>query len=146
MSNLRKLPKQSAFSLIELMIVVAIIAIVATMAMVSYLRNIASAQVSEAVTLLSGARSAIDDAITQEGEFPTDAEFDNLGVRQSGKYVDDIEVNKAVFTLTATFNNESSGSISGLNLVFQRNAVSGEWNCKITPSTIPDWAIPKVCD
>ena len=135
-----------AFTLIEMMIVVAIIGIVATMSMVTYKRNIANAQVSEAMTLLGAARSTIDDKVAQDGTFPTDAELDNLAVRQIGEFVSDITSDETSNTLYATFGPNTSSLISGKELHFKRDSSSGEWFCKITISTIADSVLPKVCD
>ena len=134
------------FTLIEMMIVVAIIGIVATMAFVTYKRNIANAQVSEGMTLLGAAKSVIDDQITQDGTFPTDAELDTLTIRQSGEFVTDITADDTTNTIYATFGPDTSVLISGKHLVFERNPTSGDWFCKITSSTIDDSVLPRVCE
>ena len=134
------------FTLIEMMIVVAIIGIVATMAIVTYKRNIANAQVSEAMTLLSAARSAVEDKIAQDGSFPTDAELNTLSVRQVGEFVSDITSKQATNTLFATFGPNTSSLISGKELHFERDSATGDWYCKITSSTIADSVLPRVCD
>ena len=144
MDSFKKL--NEGFTLIEMMIVVAIIGIVATMALVTYKRNIANAQVSEAMTLLGAARSAIEDKVAQDGAFPTDAEFDNLAVRQAGEFVSNITSDETTNTIYATFGPNTSSLISGKELHFNRDSSTGDWFCKITSSTIPDSVLPKVCD
>lgn len=135
------------FTLIELMIVVAIIGILASIAIVSYKRNIAITQVSEAITMLGFAKTSIDDGISQDSTFPTDLEFDAFGIRQTGKYVSDLTSDDKTNTIYATFNTTStSGLIAGKTLHFERDPVSGLWSCKITLDTIPDSALPKICD
>ena len=134
------------FTLIEMMIVVAIIGIVATMAIITYTRNIANAQVSEAMTLLGAARSSIDTQITQDGAFPSDAELDTLAVKQTGEFVSDITADETTQTIYATFGPNTSSLISGKELHFQRDTATGDWYCKITISTIADSVLPQVCD
>ena len=134
------------FTLIELMIVVAIIAILASIAIVSYNRNIAKTQVSEAMTMLGFAKTTIDDSITQDSIFPDDLEFDAFGITQTGKYVSDITAD-GVNTIYATFNTTTtSGLIAGKTLNFERDPVTGLWFCKITESTIADAVLPTVCE
>ena len=144
MASVKKL--NNGFTLIEMMIVVAIIGIVATMAMISYNRNIANSQVSEALTLLGAARSSIDDQIAQDGAFPTDAELDNLAVKQVGKFVSDMTSDETTTSIYATFGSNTSSLISGKTLTFERDSGTGDWYCKITTSTIDDSVLPRVCD
>ena len=135
------------FTLIELMIVISIIAILASIAIVSYKRNIAQTQVSEAMTMLGFAKTSIDDGISQDGAFPNDLEFDALGINQTGKYVSDITADQATNTIYATFNTTTtSGLIAGKTLNFVRDPATGVWLCTITAETIADAALPKICE
>ncbi len=141
-----KKKSEKGFTLIEVMIVVAIIGIVATMAIVTYKRNIANAQVSEAMTLLGAARSAIEDQIAQDGTFATNAELNTLAVRQVGEFVSDLTSDETTNTLYATFGPNTSSIISGRELHFERDPTTGDWYCKITSSTIPDSVLPRICE
>ena len=62
---------QKGFTLIELMIVVAIIAILAAIALPAYQDYVARSQVSEAMSLSSGAKTAVAEYYADRGAWPT---------------------------------------------------------------------------
>jgi type IV pilus assembly protein PilA len=63
---------QQGFTLIELMIVVAIIGILAAIAIPAYQDYTIRAQVSEGMSLASGARTAVSEAYQSTGNWPAD--------------------------------------------------------------------------
>ena len=62
--------EQQGFTLIELMIVVAIIGVLAAIAIPAYQDYTIRAQVSEGLTLASGAKVAVEDYYAQHGDWP----------------------------------------------------------------------------
>ncbi|HGO7220872.1 TPA: pilin, partial [Neisseria meningitidis] len=93
---------QKGFTLIELMIVIAIVGILAAVALPAYQDYTARAQVSEAILLAEGQKSAVTEYYLNHGEWPDGNS--NAGVASSsdikGKYVEKVEVAKGVITAT----------------------------------------------
>ncbi|HHS0771180.1 TPA: pilin, partial [Neisseria meningitidis] len=93
---------QKGFTLIELMIVIAIVGILAAVALPAYQDYTARAQVSEAILLAEGQKSAVTEYYLNHGEWPGDNS--SAGVASSseikGKYVEKVEVAKGVITAT----------------------------------------------
>ncbi|HFA7769613.1 TPA: pilin, partial [Neisseria gonorrhoeae] len=91
---------QKGFTLIELMIVIAIVGILAAVALPAYQDYTARAQVSEAILLAEGQKSAVTEYYLNNGEWPKDNA--SAGVASSdkikGKYVQKVEVNNGVVT------------------------------------------------
>jgi len=72
-ANLNRAPyRQSGFTLIELMIVVAIIGILASLAVSAYQTYTVRTQVSEGINMAAGAKVPIVDAYTNSGTAPAD--------------------------------------------------------------------------
>ncbi|HEZ9457573.1 TPA: pilin, partial [Neisseria gonorrhoeae] len=91
---------QKGFTLIELMIVIAIVGILAAVALPAYQDYTARAQVSEAILLAEGQKSAVTEYYLNHGEWPKDNT--SAGVASSGeikgKYVKEVEVKNGVVT------------------------------------------------
>ncbi|HGT1930971.1 TPA: pilin, partial [Neisseria gonorrhoeae] len=91
---------QKGFTLIELMIVIAIVGILAAVALPAYQDYTARAQVSEAILLAEGQKSAVTEYYLNNGEWPKDNA--SAGVASAseikGKYVQKVEVNNGVVT------------------------------------------------
>ncbi|EPH8819812.1 pilin [Neisseria gonorrhoeae] len=91
---------QKGFTLIELMIVIAIVGILAAVALPAYQDYTARAQVSEAILLAEGQKSAVTGYYLNHGEWPKDNT--SAGVASAsdikGKYVKEVKVEKGVVT------------------------------------------------
>ncbi|HEZ4608123.1 TPA: pilin [Neisseria meningitidis] len=123
---------QKGFTLIELMIVIAIVGILAAVALPAYQDYTARAQVSEAILLAEGQKSAVTEYYLNHGEWP--ANNNSAGVATStdikGKYVEKVEVAKGVITatmLSTGVNKEIQGK--KLSLWAKRQDGSVKWFC-----------------
>ncbi|HEZ3638769.1 TPA: pilin [Neisseria meningitidis] len=123
---------QKGFTLIELMIVIAIVGILAAVALPAYQDYTARAQVSEAILLAEGQKSAVTEYYLNHGEWP--GNNSSAGVASSstikGKYVQKVEVAKGVITatmLSSGVNKEIQGK--KLSLWAKRQDGSVKWFC-----------------
>ncbi|HEZ5414982.1 TPA: pilin [Neisseria meningitidis] len=123
---------QKGFTLIELMIVIAIVGILAAVALPAYQDYTARAQVSEAILLAEGQKSAVTEYYLNHGKWPGDNS--SAGVATSseikGKYVKEVEVKNGVVTatmLSTGVNKEIQGK--KLSLWAKRQAGSVKWFC-----------------
>ncbi|HEZ6703842.1 TPA: pilin [Neisseria meningitidis] len=123
---------QKGFTLIELMIVIAIVGILAAVALPAYQDYTARAQVSEAILLAEGQKSAVTEYYLNHGIWPSDNSA--AGVASSstikGKYVQKVEVNNGVVTatmLSSGVNKEIQGK--KLSLWAKRQDGSVKWFC-----------------
>ena len=93
---------QKGFTLIELMIVIAIIGILAVIALPAYQDYTARAQVSEAISLMEGQKSAIVEYYAYKGDWPKDNKAAGIAAATDikGKYVAKVNVADGVLTAT----------------------------------------------
>ncbi|MBH6429310.1 pilin [Neisseria meningitidis] len=123
---------QKGFTLIELMIVIAIVGILAAVALPAYQDYTARAQVSEAILLAEGQKSAVTEYYLNHGTWPSNNS--DAGVASStdikGKYVKEVKVANGVITatmLSTGVNKEIQGK--KLSLWAKRQAGSVKWFC-----------------
>ncbi|HFB1650245.1 TPA: pilin, partial [Neisseria gonorrhoeae] len=123
---------QKGFTLIELMIVIAIVGILAAVALPAYQDYTARAQVSEAILLAEGQKSAVTEYYLNHGKWPENN--GDAGVASSssiiGKYVESVTVTNGVVTAQmkpSGVNNEIQGK--RLSLWAKRQAGSVKWFC-----------------
>ena len=144
--------KQQGFTLIELMIVVAIIGILAAIAIPAYQDYTIRAQVSEGVSLASGAKTAIAEVYQDSGVWPNTNDLAGLSKAASivGKYTTGVQVGAGTgggTNVTVTYGNQANSNLiaDGGNLVLTSTDRVGsvEWTC--SNSTLPNKWLPAVC-
>ncbi|EPI8219357.1 pilin [Neisseria gonorrhoeae] len=123
---------QKGFTLIELMIVIAIVGILAAVALPAYQDYTARAQVSEAILLAEGQKSAVTEYYLNNGEWPEDN--DKAGVASAsdikGKYVQSVTVANGVVTAQmASSNVNKEIKDKKLSLWARRQDGSVKWFC-----------------
>ncbi|EMS5356859.1 pilin, partial [Neisseria gonorrhoeae] len=124
---------QKGFTLIELMIVIAIVGILAAVALPAYQDYTARAQVSEAILLAEGQKSAVTEYYLNHGTWPKDntsAGVASPADKIKGKYVQKVEVNNGVVTAEmkpSGVNKEIQGK--KLSLWAKRQDGSVKWFC-----------------
>ncbi|EMU1361283.1 pilin [Neisseria gonorrhoeae] len=123
---------QKGFTLIELMIVIAIVGILAAVALPAYQDYTARAQVSEAILLAEGQKSAVTEYYLNNGIWPENN--DKAGVASAskiiGKYVKSVTVTNGVVTAQmkpSGVNNEIKDK--RLSLWARRQDGSVKWFC-----------------
>ncbi|MBH2360743.1 pilin [Neisseria meningitidis] len=124
---------QKGFTLIELMIVIAIVGILAAVALPAYQDYTARAQVSEAILLAEGQKSAVTEYYLNHGTWPsnnTSAGVASTATDIKGKYVKEVKVANGVITAemkSSGVNKEIQGK--KLSLWAKRQAGSVKWFC-----------------
>ena len=129
--NMRKV--QQGFTLIELMIVVAIIGILAAIAIPAYQNYLIRAQVTEGMSLVDGAETAVAESFSSTGIGPanrTAAGMTANATDTSGKYVSGVDIKNG--TITVTFAATANPAIANQTLAF-------------TPYTTPDNSVAWQC-
>ena len=143
--------KQQGFTLIELMIVVAIIGILAAIAIPAYKDYTIRAQVSEGLSLASGAKAAVSEFYMDSGAFPTSNDEAGISAAASivGRYATSVLVG-AGGIITVNYANATTHAdlVGAGNLVLTPFANAGQasvtWDCD-TGSTIPNKWLPAAC-
>jgi type IV pilus assembly protein PilA len=137
--------KNSGFTLIELMIVVAIIAILAAIALPAYQDYLVRSQISEGLTLSTGAKASVWDFISNTGRLPPNNQSSGMVTPTSitGSYVTSVTISNT--GIAVQFGNEANAAILGrvLRLSPVTSAGSIDWRC--ISSTIHARYLPTVC-
>lgn len=144
---------QKGFSLIELMIVITIIGVLAAIALPAYQDYVARAQVTEAINLVSGLKSAVSESYGSTGICPDNTNNSVFGLaippQIKGNYVSKIEATAGTASntcqLKAIFkNSDVSKKIQGENftLVMEYSSGSEVWRCD---SSLSNQYLPAAC-
>lgn len=144
---------QQGFTLIELMIVVAIIGILAAIAIPAYQDYTIRAQVSEGLSLMDGAKTAVAEYYTNRGVFPTSNAAAGLDASIKGNYVSSVVVSQSggatAGKIEATYSSQppqkANAAIDGKTLDLGAASTGGSisWTCIST--TIKQKYLPSSC-
>ena len=136
---------QKGFTLIELMIVIAIIGILAVVALPAYQDYTARAQVSEALTLAEGQKSAVTEYRSDRGDWPTTNAMAGVASSISGKYVASVQVG-AEGIITATMKSaDVNHDIKGKTLILTPTDQNGSFTWTCTEGDIAQKFRPSTC-
>ena len=138
--------KQSGFTLIELMIVVAIIGILASIAIPAYQRYVIRSQITEGLSLSGSAKAVVSEFYMENGAWPTNNSEAGLpiGTEIRGDFTKQVVVENNVIAIMYGIN--AHGHISGniVSLTAFNNAGSVSWSCT-SGGTIEARFLPEVC-
>ena len=137
-------PLPSGFTLIEVMIVVAIIGILAAIAIPAYSNYVARAQFSEALSLVSGVKTAVADAYQSRDDLDgIDNGVGSIPAARAitGTYVENVVVTDGI--ITATFKADSALDGKTMTLIPTINKDALAWQCT---TTAPPAKAPSTCN
>ena len=129
MTTIRAIKNSRGFTLIELMITVAIVGILTAVALPAYQDYTVRSQVSEGLSLVSGAKPVVGEYFANHGNYPTN---DNVGFTgYIGKFITKTEIG-ADGKIIATFGNQANSKIAGQTVTLSPEADVNTGNIKWT--------------
>ena len=138
--------RESGFTLIELMIVVAIIGLLASIALPAYNSYSIRAQVSEGLALTAPVKTAVAEYVNDYGDFPEDNGEAALeeATEYAGSYVSSISVDGAV--ISVLYGNLANQAIAGetVTLTAVNNNGTLSWDCA-SGGVISETYLPSAC-
>jgi type IV pilus assembly protein PilA len=141
MKNMKQ-ARQQGFTLIELMIVIAIVGILSAVALPAYQDYTKRAKVTEAISLLSGARTAVAEHYFSAGSFG--ANFTAIGFTAvTSDTVSKIELTGSGKELKATLNATTIAASATVSLTASTTGGSLKWTCSATDAADP--YVPQNC-
>ena len=142
--------KQSGFTLIELMIVIAIIGVLAAIAVPAYQDYSIRAKVAEGLSLSTAAKQAVGETYQSAGRYPSVANWSYglpTAASISGSYVSSVTAAATTGIISVEFRQLAPGKVDSGDLVTLSpvTAVSGAlgWDC--SSATIPHRYLPGNC-
>lgn len=141
---------QKGFTLIELMIVVTIIGILSSIAIPAYQNYITRAQVSEAITLGSGMKTALGDYGWNHAAWPSQFLDNNsptnagqINVTLTGKYSTMSSTMTGIYPTGQVTLTMTTGKAIGQTLYLETRDGAATWTC--TPGTLVSKYRPNAC-
>ena len=137
---------QKGFTLIELMIVVAIVGILAAVGLPAYQDYTTRAKLTEAISLVQGAKTSISEIYQQTGSYPSDNAAAQMGAAAAFATDEITTITNVSGTVTVVL--KAFGGIgAGDTLIFTPTATAGvgiTWACT-TGTTIEAKYLPASC-
>jgi type IV pilus assembly protein PilA len=144
--------RESGFTLIELMIVVAIIGILAAIAIPQYTAYTARSQASEAMSLGGPLKTAMSEYYQNNGDWPADNAAANVKAagKYTGKYVESATVSKSGSNGVITFKMASTGvakKLQGKEISLTATDEEGSisWVCANNLGNDDQNLVPSIC-
>ena len=146
----RQMTKQSGFTLIELMIVVAIIGILAAIAIPAYQDYTIRAKVSEAVIASSPGKTSVSEFYASQGSMPVDAAAAGFTSDIDSKYVQSViytrdSASKATLQIKIKALGGDTTAGDDFALVAIGDAAKVEWDCTAVTGGVDTKYLPADC-